>query len=453
MRVVVVGGGLAGMAAAVALESVGAEVTLLEARRTLGGRAGSFTDPQTGEELDNCQHVLLGCCTNLLDFYGRLGVRDRIVFERELVFVDGRGRRYGLKGVPGLPAPLNLGWSVARMGALGVGERAAMLRAMLAMMRIEKGERWALEEATFGSWLDERRQPARLVDGFYESILTGALNEKCRDASAMYAVQVFQDAILANAHGYVMGLPSCPLSRLYEKLPCPDTRLGTRISGLVFERGRAAGVEMVGGERIAADAVVVATGYQSLERWVPPELAEGDGRFAGLGRLESVPILGAHLWFDRAVLPWSHAAMLEGPLQWIFRKDGEGRAVHGVISAAREWVDRDREGMLKEFEAQVVRMLPGAAGARLERGVVVIEKRATFSPRPGTERWRPAQAPGEGGIQGLNLAGDYTKTGWPATMEGAVRSGYLAAEAVCGKRFVVQDLRVQWPGRVMGMGT
>jgi zeta-carotene desaturase len=166
-----------------------------------------------------------------------------------------------------------------------------------------------------------------------------------------------------------------------------------------------------------------------------------------------VPILGAHLWFDRPVLRESHAAFLEGPLQWVFRKDSEGRSIHGVISAARDWLDVPRDQALAQFEHQIRATFPRASGAKLQRGVVVIEKRATFSPLPGTDRLRPHQAPPPGGIQNLYLAGDYTCTGWPATMEGAVRSGYLAAEAVIScldgfrGRFTVPDLTQQWPAR------
>jgi zeta-carotene desaturase len=165
--------------------------------------------------------------------------------------------------------------------------------------------------------------------------------------------------------------------------------------------------------------------------------------------LQSVPSLGAHLWFDRPVLNVSHLALVEGPLQWLFRKDADGRSVHGVISAARDWVNVPRERCLELFEKQVREVLPGAREAKLERGVVVIEKRATFSPLPGVDDLRPAQGPGEADIENLFLAGDYTKTGWPATMEGAVRSGYLAAEAVLSgsSKFVVPDLPPQWPAR------
>src|SRR4051812_43124558 len=215
-RVIVVGGGLAGMACAVALESSGADVTLIESRRALGGRASSFEDPQTGEELDNCQHVLLGCCTNLLDFYDRLGVRDLIRFERTIHFRDARGKRHDLTATRGLPAPTHLGLSFATFGALNWGERIAYSRAMLAMLRLGREGRAKLANVSFGQWLDEHHQPASLVQKMYDAILVGALNEETRKASAEYAIQVFQDAMLAHASGYALGLPNCPLGKLYE---------------------------------------------------------------------------------------------------------------------------------------------------------------------------------------------------------------------------------------------
>ena len=456
LRVAVVGGGLAGMSAAVALESAGARVTLLESSRRLGGRASSFEDPQTGETLDNCQHVLLGCCTNLLDFYQRVGVERLIRFERTIRFVDTRGNEYGLSGTAGLPAPLHLGPSMLRFGALTLRERLALSRAMLAMMRMGTTGRLALGDVTFGQWLDEHKQPESLVGKLYDTILIGSLNEDPRRASACYAIQVFQDALLSNASGYALGLPDAPLSKLYERLPCADVRLGTRVAEVLFADARAVGVKLHSGQPVHADAVVLATNYHAVQRWIPPELQARDERFAGLGRLQSVPILGAHLWFDRPVMRQSHAAFLNGPLQWLFRKDSEGRVVHGVISAARQWVEVPREQALRQFEEQIRATLPAARDAKLDRGVIVIEKRATFSPHPGVDRLRPDQAPPPGGIENLFLAGDYTRTGWPATMEGAVRSGYLAAEAVMRhagvevpQRFVARDLPSQWPARLL----
>jgi squalene-associated FAD-dependent desaturase len=455
VQVIVIGGGLAGMAAAAALHDAGLHVTLLEARKTLGGRAGSFRDPITDEVLDNCQHVLLGCCTNLLDFYRRLGVANQIRFEKAIHFLDGAGRSFNLFGVPGLPAPLHLGPAFLGFAALTWAERVALSRAMLAMMRLGRLGRQQFDDLPFGVWLEQYRQPASLIHKLYDPVLISALNEETRTVSSSYAIQVFVDSLLANSAGYPVGLPACPLSELYAGLPCDDVQTGTRVLGLEFDgNGRCQGVRLAENKALPADAVVLAINHHTLPKWIPNELARRDERFAHLDRLESVPILGAHLWFDRPVLHTSHAALIEGPLQWLFRKDASGTAVHGVISAARDWVDRSKEQSLALFEKQVRATLKGARDARLVRGVIVIEKRATFSVRPGLERFRPAQEPPLGGMSNVYLAGDYTRTGWPATMEGAVRSGYLAAGAVMRSLqpgwsggFLVPDLPPQWPAR------
>jgi zeta-carotene desaturase len=290
-------------------------------------------------------------------------------------------------------------------------------------------------------------------------VIISALNEDTRKASSAYAIQVFQGSLLSNARGYVVGVPDCPLGKLYERLPGVDVRPGTRVARLVFENASVSAVELQSGETLQADAVVLATGHHAARRLVPSDLAEADSRFGGSQQLEDVPILGVHLTFDRPVMTFPHAALIEGPLQWLFRKDAEGRVLHGVISAARDWVGRPKEECLALFEKQVRSLFPAAREAKLERGVVVIEKRATFSPLPGVDQHRPGQVPPEGGVENLFLAGDYTLSGWPATMEGAVRSGYLAADAVLRRMtphaakssssFVVPDLPIQWPSRLL----
>lgn len=453
--VVVVGAGVAGMAAAVALESAGVPVTLLEARRSLGGRAASHADPHTGEQLDNCQHVLLGCCTNLLDFYRRIGCLDKIRFEPAIRFVDARGRSYSLSSTPGLPAPLNFALAGLKFNALTWRERTELARASLAMMRTGRLGRANLADVPFGKWLDDHGQSAGLVKNLYIPVLLGALNEDVRLASTTFALQVFQDALLANSAGWALGVSTVPLSDLYAALPCRDIRFGARVSRLEVEGGRVTGVRLVTGEMLRAPTVVLATNHHTLAKWVPPEWIERDARFHHLDKIESVPILGVQLWFDRPVLPESHAALLDGPLQWLFRADAEGRVIKGVISAARGWAERPRDEVLAEFARQITTTLPNASAAKLLRGHVVIEKRATFAAVPGVDRLRPTQAPPPGGLPGLYLAGDYTLTGWPATMEGAVRAGYLAADAITAtatvKPFLVPDLPVQWPGRLLGL--
>jgi hypothetical protein len=317
---------------------------------------------------------------------------------------------------------------------------------MLSMMALGRSGQLALADMSFGEWLDRHDQPASLLTKLYDPVLVGSLNEQCRLASAAYAIQVFQNALLSNRRGFPLGLPACPLQQLYEGLPCRDVRLGTRVSNLEWRGGRVEGARLLSGQTMSADATLLAVNHHTAIRWMP------QGLCTGLERLESVPILGVHLWFDRPVLLNSHTALIDGPLQWLFRKTSDGRAIHGVISAAREWVDVPREQALAAFTEQIRALLPAAREAVLERGVVVIEKRATFSPLPGVDGLRPKQYTA---VDNLFLAGDYTQTGWPATMEGAVRSGYLAADAVCRRfglgvgSFLKPDLPPEWPSRLL----
>jgi len=427
--VVVIGGGLAGIAASTVLESCGVPVILLESRQELGGRASSFEDAQSGELLDNCQHVLLGCCTNLIDLYRRLGATQHIQWYRRVNYLDQRGRHYSLWSVPGLPAPLHLGPAMALFGLLTFSERLSVAHAMRAMMRLGRSGRAALANVSFGEWLARHHQPPAVVHKFYDPIVISALNEDTQRTSALYAIEIFQEAMLRNRHGYVMGLPDCPLQTLYAHRPCRDLRLGKRVTEINCRDKTISALRLSSGERIAVSAVVLATNHHAAIKLLPPEWLRTDSRFASLDQLESVPILGAHLWFDRPVMHIPHAALIDGPLQWLFRKDTRGTAVHGVISAAREWVSAPHEHCASLFEHQL-RGLFHQPQARLVRYRIVIEKRATFSPGPGVDRIRPPQAPVPGGIENLFLAGDYTRTGWPATMEGAVRSGYLAAGAL-----------------------
>ncbi len=387
---IIVGGGLAGMACAVALDSAGINVTLLESRKTLGGRAGSFEDPQTGEQLDNCQHVLLGCCTNLIDFYRRIGADSLIRFHRDIHFRDERGRRYDLFGIGGLPAPLHLGPSLIRFSALTLAERWKLTEAMLDMAQTNRDD---VADLSFGEWLDAHGQPESLVRKFYDTVVISGLNEETRAASAKYAIQIFQESLLANAAGYVVGMPVCSLGELYARLatsPSPGTpgesggeglgewlagqtnvnganphpnpstsrsprisdyrergpegarltvRLATRVAEIRCDHNRIAGVELQNGETLTADAYVLATNHHAVQKWIPAELASRDRRFANLDRFDSVPILGVHLWFDRPILRESHAAAAAGRCNGCFeRTSTEKRCTASLVLHAIGWI-------------------------------------------------------------------------------------------------------------------
>jgi zeta-carotene desaturase len=411
----VAGGGLAGLAAAVALADAGFRVDLFEARATLGGRASSFTPPEGGEPIDNCQHILLGCCTHLLDFYARLGVRDQIRFYREYYFVERGGRASRLRPW-GLPAPWHLLPSFLGLRFLSATDKLAVVRGLRALAR-QAGRR-DLDEITMGDWLAAERQTPAALRRFWQPVLISALNEDLDRAAAAHAFQVFRLAFLGKASGFELGVPAVPLSRLYER-PLPGVRVHLRrpVERIVVREGAAVGA-MVQGALCVANRVVLAVPPDRIPALVP-ELE------LNLALFEYAPIAGIHLWFDRPVMSLPHAALLESPIHWVFNK-AEGRYVLAVVSAARGLVEMSRERVISLAVNELGDYFAPARAARLERAHVVKELHATFSPRPGLEAHRP---PCETRIRGLYLAGDWTRTGWPATMEGAVRSGYQAARA------------------------
>lgn len=430
-RAIVVGGGLAGIAAAAALTDGGYRVTLIERREFLGGRATSFRERQTGQLLDNCQHVLLGCCTQLLELYRRLGVEDRIEFFDTIHFADERGRRGDLYACR-LPSPLHLAPAMAVFGLLTMAQKGEIARGMLAMKLLGESGRESYADWTFREWLGERGQSVETIERFWEVILVSALNSRVEEIGANYGMQVFQEAFLGDRGGYRMALPGVPLAELYERAAAAEVLFNRRVTGLVVEekrgRPRVGGVELADGSRLEADQVVLAAAPDAARR-ILGDAPLFESICGAIGRLRYAPIIGAHLFYDRPVMDVPHLALMGTTLQWLFRKDAEGRHVHGVISAAHDLAEVDAGTLQERFEREIETILPRSRGAKVERCTIVKEKRATYCPSPGIDRIRPTQRTG---IAGLTLAGDYTQTGWPATMEGAVRSGNLAARAILG---------------------
>jgi squalene-associated FAD-dependent desaturase len=415
-KVLIAGGGLAGLSAAAALASAGFEVEVFEARAFLGGRATSYPAPAApGEEpeiIDNCQHVLLRCCSNLLDFYSRLGVRNRVRFYREFYFVEPGGRISVFKrGM--LPAPLHFFGSFLKMRCLDMADKAAIARALLAIRR-ERTTRTDLDRVSMLDWLNEKRQTPRAIDRFWNQVLVSAINEDVSRMAAVHGFQVFWTAFLARPDAYEMGVPAVPLRALYDADSCQ--RLGNvriRFRSPV-ERIDACGFT-VAGERCAADYYVCALPFERLEA-------------AGLPAppLQHSPITGVHLWFDRKITDLPHATLLDSAMQWMFNKQ-DGRYLQLVVSASHNLTEMPRGEIVQLAVAELAACFPAAREAKLEKAHVVKEVRATFSGAPGTESLRPGAATA---WPNVFLAGDFTRTGWPATMEGAVRSGYFAAEAV-----------------------
>lgn len=434
--VIVIGGGLAGIAAAVRLAQAGRGVTLVETRKRLGGRATSFVDPGSGQVLDNCQHVLMRCCTHLIDLYRRLGVEHHIRWHRRFHFCDRQGTMDVLEG-DDLPAPLHLARSLLAFGGLNIFQKMAIARAVTAMIWIGPAGRSTWHTRSFADWLARHRQPAAVVEKFWAPIVVSALNETPDRMAADYALQVFQEGFLANATAYEMGLSTVPLTQLYDAAEGVIAAAGgtlmlaTSAEALMEEGGRIVALKLADGSTLRAEAFVSALPFDRLDKLCTEAMRRRDERLGQLNGFEVSPILGIHLYFDRRVMDLPHLALTQSPLHWIFNKgldlDGQGQYLHGVISAAHDLVDQPAGAILDMVVKEVHQALPAARAAALRHGRVIKEKRATFSIAPGVDRLR---AEASGTIGNLYLAGDWCRSGWPATMEGAVRSGYLAAAAM-----------------------
>jgi zeta-carotene desaturase len=417
------------MASAAALASTGWQVELFESRPFLGGRATSYPLPSgdaAGEFIDNCQHILLRCCVNLLDFYARMGVTDLIRFHREFNFLEPGGRRSTLSAGL-LPAPLHFAGAFAGLRFLNAADKFAIARAMLAIRR-ERTRRADLDRITMLDWLREKRQTAGAIERFWRPVLVSAVNEEPARISARYGFQVFWLGFLARPDSYEMGVPNVPLGELYGKFKQAAVHLRKPVERVVIQDRRAAGVT-ADGEIHNADACILAVPFERVAA-LAPELD------LDLSLFEHAPITGIHLWFDRRVTELPHAALLDRTIQWFFDKGG-GRYLQVVVSASRALVEMSRADVIALALRELGEFLPAVREAQLEKAHVVKEARATFVAGPGLDAARPGP---KTSIDRLFLAGDWTRTGWPATMEGAVRSGYLAAEAASGVRFLLPDI-------------
>jgi zeta-carotene desaturase len=426
-HVVVVGGGLAGLAASVALADQGLRVSLLERNPRLGGRATSYRLP-SGEYIDNCQHVTLRCCTNLEDFYRRVGVADKIRYYDELLFSDSKRRRGVIKR-SSLPAPFHTAPSFAAFPLLSLKDKYSIARAMLQILRAG-GTPKLVSGVTMLEWLRQQKQTAAAIDRFWRVVLVSALNEDLDRTDANSGILVFWKAFLSNSIGFGMGVPAVPLADLYASCADRIERRGgevrTRCSAgeLCVSNGSVAGVRLENEGEVTADYYVCAMPFDRLLKVLPVALRENE-IFANLEHLCVSPITGVHMWFDRSVMPEPFLTSVDGTIQWVFNRTGQ--YVQIVISASYGLSNRSQQEIIDICRRELSDLLPAVKDAQLQRAVVIRENAATFSPAPGSDQWRPSQ---KTIIRNLFLAGDWTKTGWPATMEGAVRSGYLAAEAI-----------------------
>lgn len=447
----IVGGGLAGLSAACALADAGYRVTLFERRAFLGGRASSYEHPGTGEVVDNCQHVLLGCCTNLRNLYHRLGVEDKVRWYKRITFIEPGGRSSSIEA-SSLPAPFHSAISFMQYKLLSVADKLGIARAMLALLA------GAPEDSgdDFLSWLRRKGQTQAAIDRFWSPVLVSSLNEELDRSSVKYGAMVFRDAFLKSAEAGMMGVPTAPLSELYGVAADYIRARGGEVllrSGVEAICCGDSEVKLRSNERdYSFDYVISAVPFHTLGR-ILPQGAESDELQRKVGHLRTVPITGIHLWFDREVTPLEHAALLDRTIQWMFQKSkiltrpmaSEGSYLELVVSSSKSLLEMGRAEIIELALKELAEFFPGAREAKLLKATVIKEVHATFSPSPLSDEFRLAPA---SPWPRLFLSGDWTATGWPSTMEGAVRAGYLTAEALSKasgdvRRFVVPDLQPQ----------
>lgn len=457
--VVIIGAGLAGIAAATRLSAAGSRVVVIESRPRAGGRATSFVDPRDGAVLDNCQHVLMGCCTNLLDLYDQLGVLDLIAWHRTIYWANPPHSPDEM--TPGwLPAPAHFAGSFARLRFLDAASKRAIARAMWRMIRLGVDGRDHWRGRSFAEFLRDASQPAEAIARFWHPILTSACNVPPERLDAAYGLLVIQEGFLQDAWSPAMGVPRVPLVKLYERAQPliessrGEVRFGVSALGLAFDGARISAVVTDAGS-VECSAVISTLSPERLSKICSGTLVAAESRLCRLGEFASSPIVGVHLFFDQPVMRTPHLVLPGRRTHWLFDKgaDQNGRFhVHAVISAADEWVDLTEDEIAQRVVEDLWWALPNARGLAPLAVRSVKERRATFACTPGIDALRPSAARDgvRGGVANLILAGDWCATGWPGTMEGAVRSGNVAA-AVLGARGVVADVPSALLARALGL--
>jgi squalene-associated FAD-dependent desaturase len=461
--VAIAGGGLAGLAAACALADSGFRVTLFERRPYLGGRASSYEHPGTGEVVDNCQHVLFRVCTNLVEFYQRIGVEDKIRWYDKMTFIEPGGRTSVMHASP-LPAPLHTAPSFLRFRFLNAKDKLVISRAIAALTLTSQPN----TQQSFQQWCERHGQTENALQRFWKPILVSALSEDLDRISVPAAAQVVRES-MKSPQARHMGVPSIPLTDLYNRagdyIRARHGEIRLRSSLESFTPGPSQVSIRVAEGNAGFDYLVLALPYEVLDR-VLPQSPEAAPLREKLSHFESSPITGIHLWFDRQISDLDHAVLLDRTIQWMFHKsrllatrgaspnaESEGSYIELVVSASKSLIDKSRSEIIDLALKEVREFFPAARAANLVKSTVIKEVNATFSPRPGIEAHRPQQATA---WPRVFLAGDWTATGWPATMEGAVRSGYLAAQALANTagvkcpRFLSPDLPATGLMRLLG---
>jgi squalene-associated FAD-dependent desaturase len=460
----VVGGGVAGMSAACGLADSGFSVHLVERRGYLGGRASSYLHPGVNEIIDNCQHVLFGCCTNLAGFYERIGAAERIHWSSEMTMIEPGGRRSLLGPTHWLPAPLHGLPRLLRAAAFTRADKLALARGFRAMLKPIPHN----STETLAAWLERHGQTRGAIERFWKLVIASALNAEIEEIAVAYAAKVIRELFMNSAFAGAMGINTVPLSELYAGVPAlleesgGAVHLGSGIENAEWDEETSSWTVETKDGSVTSDFLVLALPFEAMGKLIA-QMPPADGVEALLEKIERHthwPICSAHLWFDREITELDHAVLLDREIHWLFNRGKlqpwrkqEGSYIEIEVSASRVFAARERNEAIELVLRELQEFFPAVAQAKLVKAALVKEVRATFGVPPGVDKFRPdaQSSPWPNCV----LAGDWTRTGWPSTMESAARSGHLAAEAVCAatgrrRRILVEDLKPRGFMRLLG---
>ena len=450
--VTVLGGGVAGISAACALAEGGVQVQLVERRSYLGGRASSYLHPGVGEVIDNCQHVLFGCCTNLIGLYKRLGVLSKIHWTRDITMIEPGGRRTVL-GPSILPAPLHGLPRLLAARAFTVADKLALAKAISKLMRSVPRH----SSETLQTWLEQNGQTPGAIERFWRLVIASALNADLDAISVPDSAHVLHEVFLKSAQAGYMGMSTVPLSELYGDADqyllargC-SVSYNSNIESLTWDEEASQWFVQTREGSMPSDFLVLALPFEGIAKLLP-QMPPVDGAGALAQRLSyrrHWPICSVHLWFDREITELDHAVLLDREIHWMYNKGRiqpwrklDGSYLELVISASRSFASLDRNEAIAKAVRELAEFFPAMATAKLEKAALIKEVHATSCAPPGVSADSGPASPWPNCV----LAGDWTATGWASTMESAARSGHLAAEALCTaidspRAFFVPDLR------------
>lgn len=455
-KVAVIGGGLAGMSAAIQLRNIGLEVELFEARSRLGGRAGSFVDTATGQTVDYCQHVGMGCCTYLIDFLEKTETLPQWQRHSTLHFYGPKGEYVPLSATSYLPAPLHLNSLLSRWPGLTLRNRIEVAKAIWKMMRLNPSR--SLDERSALEFLNTSGQSQSTIDHFWSTIMVSALGEQIDRVALGPMRKVIVDGFLINRHAYEVLVPTRPLRKIFSedtttKLQQQGITIHTNrsLKRLNFDQERCLSATFSDGKTYSADHFILAIPWYQLDSLSHSDTPQAFRQIVSRAvELQASPITGIHLWWDRNWLPTPHAAIVGRLSQWVFRSPwleevdsslnhvtetaseenasfSKGHHYQVVISASRELPRGNSDELIRLVTQDLCELFPTARTARLLHAKAVTDPQSVFSVTTDSPSRRPDSS--ILAAHNLSLAGDWTNTGWPATMEGAIRSGFNAAQA------------------------